>query len=184
MRRAALVAVVAVLPAALVACGLDDKDEGTSTDPVDDLAASSGCRRVCEYRDACEDIGDVDVCTQDCAASVSGWARADAFAALVECTTSLPCTAGAEQCAGACQPTTAHQQYEARCRHVLGPCLGTPEEVDRVCEVDPGPDGAGRFCLIAPPIVAELRACLAEGVTCERGLTCVTDVLTAHGIAF
>ena len=167
--------------ATLAACGGDP-----GSGPLSAGDAEDGCRRDCQHRLDCtpDPQTTVEACTSDCVADVAGWVRADAFEAVIDCTTDLACGVSDDTCLTECAPTDAHDAYEARCRAVFAACL-EPAELDGICETTPMPsadDGVGVFCLITPSIVDELTACLPEGAVCGTAIECLQTVLETHGI--
>ena len=164
----------------LAACGGDSGGPGTG--PVDPADAADGCRRNCEHRIACGSMQVLEECTQSCVDDTGSF-RADAFEAIIDCTTALACGVSDDSCLTECVPTAAHERYEAQCRATFTPC-GTAEEVDRLCETTPAPASgdAGILCVIIPAIMDELTACMAPGTACGAALDCIDGVVTAHGI--
>lgn len=168
--------------ATLAACGGDPGSGLVSASDAED-----GCRRDCEHRLECtpDPQETVESCTDDCVSDVVGWVRADAFEDIIDCSTGLACGVSDDDCLSECDPTDAHEEYEARCRAVFASCLDS-EELESLCETTPMPgvdaDDIGYFCLITPSIVDELTACLPEAAVCETALECLQAVLTANGI--
>ena len=179
MRTASFV-VSALVTLVCTACGSD----GPGTGPLTAAEAEDGCRADCEHRIACDPQPDqtVEACTADCVSDVAGWVRADAFEAIIDCTTALACDASDDACLAECVPTSAHDAYEAQCREVFAPC-GSPEEVDGICEVSPNASTeGGLFCLVAPSIIDEMTDCIPDGTTCQAGVACINAVAESHGL--
>jgi hypothetical protein len=169
----------------LVACGSD----GPGSGPVSQADFNEGCRVDCEHRVECGTAtGTLEECITNCTddyADVSGWLRGDAYVAITECFGGLACSADTSTCLTECQPTDAHERYEAQCREVFAPCVEVPSDLDGFCETTPMPseqgDDTGIFCLMTPAIMDQMTACIPDGTTCQAGLTCLQGVLEQVG---
>ncbi len=157
----------------LTACGGD----GPGTEPLSAADAHATCTGLCEHQLGCQTQPSQTLaeCTARCEGDVVGWVRTDVFADYEACVSGLACGASESPCE-VCQSTTTHEAYETRCREVMSTCLD-PTEVDNVCEAG----NTGDICTIAPAIVTEMTACLADGV-CAAAVECLAGVYTAHNI--
>ncbi|MCA9676311.1 MAG: hypothetical protein KC464_14835 [Myxococcales bacterium] len=165
----------------LAACG------GPGSDAVTAAEAEAPCRTGCAHQDACNPDGteSVDACVADCVDTFAGWMREDALTELADCAAATACDASDDACLLACEPTSAHVAYEARCRAVLGGCLDATELAVR-CEVTPmpSPADAGFLCYVAPAIIEEMTACFGDGAACTDAAACLDEIVGRHGIAF
>jgi hypothetical protein len=167
--------------ATLAACGGDSPGTG----PVSAADAEDGCRAGCQRDFDCDPTSatPVEQCTTSCVAEVSGWVRADAFADITDCIADLACTASEDTCVDQCDPTDAHEAYEAQCREVFAPCSADPADINGICETTPSGSGdVGFFCLITPSVMDQLTACIPDGTACQAGIDCIQGVLETNGI--
>lgn len=70
-----------------------------------------------------------------------------------------------------------------RPRARLAGCAPSPEELDGLCEVSPGPGDAGFLRFVAPSIMRELIECL-DGADCAARETCLMTTIERYNIDF
>lgn len=160
-----------------MACG-----GGDSTGPVSMDTAQAGCQADCQHNIDCGSTEPLADCTTDCVGDVTGVIREDVFNDIVDCNTALACGASDDACEALCEPTSAHDRYEAACRAMFATCPDTVD-VNELCSVRPtGASDAGFFCYLTPAIVDEFTACLPSGGTCSAALSCMSGVAETRGV--
>jgi hypothetical protein len=153
---------------------------GDSTGPISPSEAEDGCRATCERQISCDPLTTRTVaeCTADCVGDVAGGGvREDAFNDVVDCITELSCTAEEDVCLTQCEPTDAHEDYEARCRVKLAECGVTDV---RGCETTPDGNESGFLCLYTPEVMDELRGCFDQ--SCGELQSCFERVSTKYAL--
>jgi hypothetical protein len=166
----------------LAACG-----DSPGSGPVSEEDYRAGCERSCEHRQACGTLQDgVAACVASCVDEFpeAGWLRGDALEDVTVCQAELACDASGDQCFGACDPTGAHERYEAQCRETLSACTTNTNALDEICSVRPvaGASDSGLLCFIIPSIMDELTACLPAGTGCDAAGDCLDAVFERHHV--
>ena len=176
------ICLLATFGLAAAACG------GADTGPVTMDEAQDVCQRTCDHDHACDPTSDVTTCVDECVADITGWVRADVIEAAADCEVALACDASDDSCfEDACEPTSAHDAYETRCRERFAECGVSGTDLDSICEVTPGGSSGtsggdvGFFCVVAPSIMDDFTACFDEA-DCNAIQTCFQQVASANGI--
>lgn len=168
-----------VVFATMVGCGTD----GAGTGPISAANAQAGCEAGCEHDKECDPTSTqtVEACTAECVAGVSGGGvREDAFEELSTCVSQQACTASDDACFTACEPTSAHESFEAACRAKLAECGAAPTDLDGACETKPNGDDLGFLCLFTPAVMNELAACM--DLACTAIEDCYGTVSAKYGL--
>lgn len=169
---------VSVMMFAAAACG------GSGTGPLTLSETRDLCRDVCEHEEQCAelDTGEtVATCTEECAGDLSGGYRGDVLEDFAGCVADQACGADEDLCL-TCSPTSAHDDYETRCRAKATECGVTdPTQADGLCETTlNAATEEGFFCIYTPEVIDALRACFDE--PCEGISACFDTVGARYGI--
>lgn len=162
----------------VAACG------GTGTGPLTLSETRDVCRDVCQHEEQCGelDTGEtVATCTEECAGDLSGGYRGDVIEDFGSCVANQACGAEEDLCLE-CSPTSAHDEYETRCRAKATECGVTDQsQADGLCEVTlNATTEVGFFCIYTPEVIDAMRACFDEPCT---GLeACFETVATRYGV--
>jgi hypothetical protein len=167
-----------LLSLSLMACGSDEP----RGEPVTEAEFLAHCNARCEHQIACGDTtGPQNECVDRCLADfpdVAPWLRGDALLAVGECTFALACGADDGSCVTACEPTDAHERFEAQCREVMVAC-DLAEEAE--CEVTPAAGTEGFLCSVTAAVMDELTACIPDGAACSDAAACLEAVIDRVG---
>ena len=164
---------------AMVGCGSD----GAGTGPITASNAQAGCEAGCQHDKECNPTSTqtVEACTAECVAGVSGGGvREDAFEELATCLAQQACTATDDVCFATCEPTSAHDGFEAACRAKLAECGAAADSVDSACETTPSGGDQGFLCLFTPAVMNELAACM--DLACTAIEDCYGTVSAKYGL--
>jgi hypothetical protein len=84
-----------------------------------------------------------------------------------------------------CETTSAHEEFETRCRERFVECGVDPTQLDVACETSLGAglgDGGGTRCLLTPEVMDAFHACLEE--SCDTIEVCFSDVEMQYQIQY